>query len=142
MRLWSLHPRLLDAKGLVAVWREGLLAQAVLSGRTRGYTHHPQLERFRNHQRPLTAIRAYLHFVCDEAESRGYSFGRSKLGRKVLVTPIRVNDGQVRYEFEHLKKKLRMRDRAWLKRISGIPRPECHPLFVVVSGGIESWERR
>jgi len=31
MRLWSLHPRYLDAKGLVALWREGLLAQKVLA---------------------------------------------------------------------------------------------------------------
>ena len=36
MRLWSLHPRYLDAKGLVALWREGLLAQAVLKGQTKG----------------------------------------------------------------------------------------------------------
>jgi hypothetical protein len=32
MRLWSLHPRYLDAKGLQAVWREGLLAKKVLQG--------------------------------------------------------------------------------------------------------------
>lgn len=43
MRLWSLHPQYLDAKGLVALWREGLLAQAVLAGQTRGYKRHPQL---------------------------------------------------------------------------------------------------
>ena len=32
MRLWSLHPCYLDPAGLVAVWREGLLARAVLRG--------------------------------------------------------------------------------------------------------------
>ena len=47
MRLWSLDPAHLDRQGLVACWREALLAQAVLAGRTRGYRHHPQLERFR-----------------------------------------------------------------------------------------------
>jgi len=47
MRLWSLHPAYLDARGLGALWREGLLAQAVLRGKTRGYRSHPQLERWR-----------------------------------------------------------------------------------------------
>ena len=37
MRLWSLRPKYLDSQGLVALWREGLLAQAVLRGKTRGY---------------------------------------------------------------------------------------------------------
>lgn len=37
MRLWSIHPRYLDTKGLVALWRETLLlAQAVLFGNTKG----------------------------------------------------------------------------------------------------------
>ncbi|MGP1680491.1 MAG: pyrimidine dimer DNA glycosylase/endonuclease V [Giesbergeria sp.] len=36
MRLWSLHPQYLDSKALVALRREGLLAQAVLAGLTRG----------------------------------------------------------------------------------------------------------
>ena len=47
MRIWSLHPRYLDAKGLVAVWRETLLAKHVLEGKTKGYKNHPQLNRFR-----------------------------------------------------------------------------------------------
>jgi hypothetical protein len=45
----------LDGRGLVALWREALLAQAVLRGRTRGY-RHPQLARFRSREnlaRPL-----------------------------------------------------------------------------------------
>ena len=60
MRLWTLHPRYLDAAGLVALWREGLLARAVLRGKTRGYRHHPQLERFRCHASPRSAINRYL----------------------------------------------------------------------------------
>ena len=46
MRLWSVHPRYLDTAGLTACWREALLAQKVLTGATRGYRRHPQLERF------------------------------------------------------------------------------------------------
>ena len=60
MRLWSIHPKYLDRQGLIALWREALLAQAVLSGKTRGYRNHPQLERFRNHPAPLSAISLYL----------------------------------------------------------------------------------
>ena len=56
MRLWSIHPRSLDARGLVALWREGLLARKVLRGRTRGYRHHPQLQRFRDLRDPVAAI--------------------------------------------------------------------------------------
>lgn len=43
MRLWSLHPSLLDRAALIAGWREALLAQKVLRGQTTGYRHHPQL---------------------------------------------------------------------------------------------------
>ena len=37
MRLWSIHPKYLGTKGLVALWREALLAQKVLQGNTKGY---------------------------------------------------------------------------------------------------------
>ena len=67
MRLWSLHPRYLDRAGLVALWREALLAQAVLRGATRGYRRHPQLVRFRSHPDPEGAIAAYLEGICREA---------------------------------------------------------------------------
>ena len=59
MRLWSLHPKYLDARGLVALWREALLAQAVLRGETRGYRHHPQLARFDD----VGAIAQYLSLI-------------------------------------------------------------------------------
>ncbi len=141
MRIWSLHPKLLDAKGLVALWREGLLAQAVLRGRTRGYTHHPQLARFRGHPKPIAAIGSYLHVVCDEAKSRGYNFDRSRLGRRAVVSRIPVTEGQLRHELGHLRKKLSIREPLGLLRLDGLSLPECHPLFSVVKGGIESWER-
>ena len=74
MRLWTLHPRYLDSQGLVALWREALLARAVLRGRTRGYRHHPQLNRFRGAPNPVTCLNAYLRIVYDESVRRGYSF--------------------------------------------------------------------
>ena len=138
MRLWSLHPRYLDAKGLVALWREGLLAQKVLAGLTRGYRNHPQLDRFKQQADPLAAIAAYLTYVQQEATRRGYNFDASKIALHGQVARIRVNDGQLAYELEHLKAKLSLRDPAALDRLPA--KPEVHPLFKVVSGGIEDWE--
>ena len=77
MRLWSIHPKYLDAKGLVALWREGLLAQNVLLGNTKGYKNHPQLIRFKNSENPYGAIAEYLRYVVNEADNRGYNFNRS-----------------------------------------------------------------
>ena len=80
MRIWSLHPSLLDRRALVACWRETRLAQKVLRGLTRGYTNHPQLIRFRAHPQPLEAVAAYLSGLADEADARGYSFNRALIG--------------------------------------------------------------
>lgn len=140
MRIWSLHPQHLDAKGLVALWRETLLAQKVLRGETKGYRNHPQLTRFKNHPDPLAAIAAYLHAVQREAERRGYRFDASKILHAGSKTKIPVTDGQVAYELAHLQAKLKVRDPAAYARLSQIAQPSIHPLFKVVSGGIEAWE--
>ena len=138
MRLWSLHPRHLDAKGLVALWREALLAQKVLAGGTRGYRNHPQLERFRRQVDPVAAIAAYLSEVQCEATRRGYRFDASKVMPHGKIRRIPVTDGQVAYETQHLKNKLTLRDPAALGRLP--VEPDVHPLFRVVRGEIESWE--
>ncbi len=141
MRLWSLHPRYLDAAGLVALWREGLLARAVLTGVTRGYTHHPQLERFRAVPRPVAALDSYLAAVCDEADRRGYTFDRTKLGRGRVRTPLAVTRGQLDFEWAHLLEKVKRRRPGWMSELAGVARPEAHPLFRVEPGGLEPWEK-
>jgi hypothetical protein len=141
MRLWSLHPRYLDAAGLVALWREGLLAQAVLAGRTRGYAQHPQLNRFRSQNDPCAAVSSYLHHVVDEAERRGYSFDRSKLPAVAAPESIELTNGQLLYEWTHLKRKLWTRDRGRHRELAALKRPRPHPSFVVVTGPIADWER-
>src|SRR3984885_10557960 len=98
MRLWTIHPQYLDSKGLVALWREALLARAVLRGRTRGYRHHPQLQRFRAHALPRSAISAYLAAIYSEATARGYTFDRRKIGPQRSVDPIPITTGQISYE--------------------------------------------
>lgn len=140
MRLWTLHPRYLDARGLVALWREALLAQAVLGGQTRGYRHHPQLVRFREAPDPLAALAAYLYEVQAEASQRGYRFDATKIPAGRATTTIAATRGQLAYEWEHLRAKLRVRDPAWLEPFAALALPEAHPLFRPVPGPVAPWE--
>jgi hypothetical protein len=142
MRLWSLHPKYLDARGLVALWREALLAQAVLRGKTRGYRKHPQLDRFRSEPSPVGAIAAYLREVLAESLVRGYRFDATKVSRARHAGLITVTQGQLEYEWDHLMTKLAVRDPALRKRLSSLSRPHLHPLFRIVAGPVEPWERR
>ncbi len=142
MRLWSLHPKYLDAKGLVALWREALLAKAVLQGKTRGYRHHPQLARWQATTSPVATINAYLREVYAESVVRGYRFDARKLGRKVRVGRISVTRGQVAYEWKHLMAKLRRRDPARYRANLPVRRPASHPSFKPRPGPVAEWERR
>lgn len=142
MRLWSVHPEYLDAKGLVALWRESLLAKKVIEGKTAGYRNHPQLLRFYNCEQPLRAINAYLHEVRLEADRRGYSFDPSKY---TLCDAARIplTRGQLEYEYTRLLGKLQARapeKRKELQRVGvGALRP--HPLFKLINGPVEEWEK-
>jgi hypothetical protein len=140
LRLWSIHPRYLDSKGLVALWREGLLAKAVLSGETKGYRNHPQLARFKASPEPVCFIAAYLKEVHVESLRRGYHFDETKIGRTVLLNPLTVTEGQIDYEWGHLMAKLKTRDPDRYHQCETIKQPLPHPLFRVIKGGIASWE--
>ena len=141
MRLWSLHPKYLDPQGLVALWREALLAKAVLRGDTRGYTRHPQLDRFKAHSHPRLAINAYLAGVLAEATRRGYAFDRSKVGLVRAIDPISVSTGQLDLEWLHLQQKLVARSPLLVAQWKGLATPACHPLFRRRPGPVASWER-
>lgn len=140
MRLWSIHPRYLDSQGLVALWREGLLARAVLRNQTRGYRHHPQLIRFRAQRAPRAAINAYLRAVLAEAESRGFAFDRRKIGPARGAVRIACTTGQLKHEWAHLLRKLKVRSPALYRRWRR-ENPEPHPLFSLVPGPKEQWEK-
>lgn len=161
MRLWSVHPRYLDRQGLTACWREGLLAQKVLTGTTKGYRNHPQLERFRPFAgepvasgtlsaplpepggHPGAAVVTYLHAVVDEAAARGYAYDRTKLaGPPDVGLRLEVTDGQLVHEWGHLLAKLSARSPEVHRRWSRVPVPAAHPLFDVVPGAVASWEVR
>lgn len=142
MRLWSLHPKYLDTKGLLALWREALLAQKVLRGQTRGYRFHPQLDRFRSQPDPTGLIAAYLDHVFQESRRRGYQFDGSKIGDTVSdLVLIPVSTGQIHFEWKHLMGKLQTRDPERFILLKGEVKPAVHPLFEIVPGPLEPWER-
>jgi len=145
MRLWSLHPSYLDSEGLNGVWREGLLAQAVLLGKTTAWKNHSHLTRFKNHEQPISAIGFYLLKIHEEADNRGYKYNKSRiLNSFENVNPINVTEGQLKYEFKLLLERLENRDPPRYKifdlnQREIIPRP--HPLFLPIEGDVEPWEK-
>jgi len=142
MRLWSIHPKYLDPKGLVALWREALLAQKVLAGQTRGYTHHPQLIRFKENPHPEKIIALYLNAVCDEADQRGYQFDRKKINSRPRIgTQLTVTRGQIQFENDHLFRKLENRHPEFYEKLSKVKRIQPHPLFRIIPGERAFWER-
>jgi hypothetical protein len=141
MRLWSIHPKYLDRQGLLAVWRESLLAQKVLQEQTKGYRNHPQLQRFKEQKDPLAAIGAHLLGIYEESLKRDYAFDRKKIASHKKCPKIEVSSGQLEYEFRHLLKKLKARSPEKYKELSGIKRPQCHQLFIVRPGSVAAFER-
>jgi len=141
VRLWSIHPKYLDSIGLVALWREGLLAQKVLLGETKGYKAHPQLIRFRNTDEPVLAIGCYLHAVFIEAEQRSFSFNATKIVSTDVFPLMPVQRGQIDYEWAHLLNKLKNRAPSLYEINKTLANPLAHPFFKITPGGIEQWER-
>ena len=142
MRLWSLNPKYLDRQGLIALWREGLLAKHVLEGKTKGYKNHPQLERFKKTSDPLKYINVYLHSVRLEALKRGYNFAADKLEEvKDKVEKIKITDGQLAYEFRHLLNKLKVRDIKRYQELLTLEKIEVHGVFKKIKGVVEKWEK-
>jgi hypothetical protein len=140
MRIWSIHPKYLDVKGLVALWRETILAKNVLEGKTNGYKNHPQLIRFKNSANPLQGINQYLAAVYKESQIRGFHFNKDKL--KIYNEPVTltVTRKQIEYETQHLLKKLKTRDMERYQRLLNETNIEPHPIFKIIDGEIEVWE--
>ena len=141
MRLWTLHPQHLDRQGLLALWREGLLAQKVLRGKTRGYRHHPQLIRFRNHSNPVAAIATYLAAIQREATRRGYQFDTTKITTRRTTRKITETHGQLHYEWKYLYRKLQKRAGAAATQALIKTKPTAHPFFRIVAGPVQPWEK-
>jgi len=141
MRLWSLHPKYLDKFGLLGLWREGLLAQKVLLGKTKGYRNHPQLIRFKKTKDPILYIGTYLYYVYLEGKRRGYNFNKDKIIKYDLKLKMPVTIGQINFEFHHLLKKLKVRDMKKYEEIRNEKTIEPNPIFYIIDGDIEEWEK-
>jgi len=144
MRILSIHPRYLDWKGLGALWRETLLAQVVLLGKTKGWRNHPQLDRFKYHPTPVKAVGFFLLKVHEEATRRNYNYNVSKILEPTeKIEFVSITNGQLRYELdilmERLQKRTPKKHQENLQIEEDIPRP--HPLFRVVEGPPEPWEK-
>ena len=135
-----MHPKYLDTKGLVALWRETLLAKHVLEGKTKGYKNHPQLNRFKEAPAPLDCINQYLSVVYKEALRRGFNFAKDKIKWEFKPTTLTVTTGQLYYEKEHLLNKLILRDKAQYEVLLNETNFVPHPLFRVIEGEVEDWE--
>jgi len=140
MRIWSLHPKYLDAKGLVALWRETLLAKNVLEGKTIGYKNHPQLNRFKQTKSPVEAINQYLSEIYLESVNRNYNFNKQKINWNFKKSRLTVSTGQLSYEVNHLLIKLKTRDLNKYKELKTRSTFDIHPIFTLVNGDIEQWE--
>jgi hypothetical protein len=140
MRIWSIHPKYLDTKGLVALWRETLLAKNVLEGNTKRYKNHPQLIRFKNAEKPLQGINQYLSAVYQESLTRGYHFNIDKFNIDFHLQTLTVTQGQIEYEMQHLLKKLKTRDFKKYNESINQKNIQSHPLFKIIEGEIEEWE--
>jgi hypothetical protein len=142
MRIWTIHPKYLDKQGLVALWREALLAQAVLLGKTKGYRNHPQLNRFLMQDDSVAAIATYLKDVHHEANQRGYRFDGRKIHRKRINNQIIETNGQLLYEWDHLMTKLKARSPDVFREYEKVEKPIAHPIFRIVPGKIRDWENQ
>jgi hypothetical protein len=123
------------------VWRESLLAQKVLNGKTRGYKNHPQLRRFYSHSQPRKAIGNYLREVWKESKMRGYNFNQTMIEVEGPAKRIPLNLGQLRYEFDLLRAKLKKRNRVKYHKLPSAANARPHPLFRIVEGEVEEWEK-
>ncbi len=143
MRLWSISPKYLDTKGLLALWREALLAKKVLEGKTKGYKNHPQLIRFKNTKKPLKFINQYLYFIFLEAKKRKYNFDETKFKNYNIKEKIPVTRGQIIFEFNHLLKKLKNRDKMRYEKLKKISPYQIEPnnIFRIIEGEKELWEK-
>jgi len=140
MRIWSIHPKYLDTKGLVALWRETLLAKHVLEGKTKGYRNHPQLDRFKQADKPVERIDEYLATVYNEALARNYNFDKGKINWKFEPSTLQVTTGQMEFEKKHLLTKLSIRDKEKYDRLKSLKQIDQHPMFKIIKGDIEKWE--
>lgn len=84
--------------------------------------------------------------IYEEARKRSYCYNKSKIVKAAeKVEPIKITKGQILYEFHILKERVKGRDPKKYKEVLELERkgrrPKSHPLFVVIEGEVEPWEK-
>jgi Pyrimidine dimer DNA glycosylase len=149
MRLWSFDPSCLDQRGLCGLWREVLVGlRAFEKGPGAPWYNHPQLTRFKQHPNGLGVLAEYAEYVLNEGHKRGYKFNARHLDPYLelydvnFTGAIQVTEGQFGYEIEHFMRKLAIREPIRYTNYLNEPKFSPHPIFTIVDGDIESWEKR
>jgi hypothetical protein len=57
------------------------------------------------------------------------------------VERIPVTRGQIKYEWDHFMAKLLKRDPQRFIALKSVRTVESHPLFKIIPGGVEAWEK-
>ncbi len=144
MRLWSLHPSYLDIQELFSTWKEGLLAFSVINNPETQLHNHPQLIRFKISGDPIGTLGFYLNEIFLEAKNRGFNFEGSKIESINTSISISVTLGQLDYEAMNLLNTLQERDKTKFSDLNSIFKQKdvkTHPLFYIISGPVEKWEK-
>lgn len=156
MRLWSFHPSYLDNIGLARLYNEGIGGIRAIRGEQKMHLNHPQLTRFKvccdNHT--YIILSAYLRVVHNELELRGM-VNDGKFKHDLLLNylfqntkdlfNITVNSSQINGEIVHFINKTKTQKGRYindnLKQAIAAKNILPHPLFTVVPGPVESWEK-
>ena len=144
MRIWSLHPQYLDQKGLGGQWEEGIIAQNTLFFQEGKYLNYPVLHRVKAHQEPVAWIGMYLNEILKEANvNRGYNYNDQLIKQLKPTLPMPVTRGQLYYEWTLLQGRLQKRDPVKMSLNDGVDinNIKANPMFYVIDGDIEDWER-
>ena len=139
-RIWSLHPKYLDGIEIFFLWRNCIMAKKILDGTEKVNRKFPHLARFESSSNPIGAINIYLSEVYKIASTHGKNFKLDKFDDSFKDISLNVTKGQMEYEVELFKKKLRNRSSDTNALIFKIKIIEPNPLFKVVEGNKEAWD--
>jgi hypothetical protein len=140
MRIWTVHPRYLDVKGFVALWRETLLGMETLKKHVKcqhyiPWYKHPQLAPFKAQSDPILYISNYLYLVLEESRRRNYNFDGSKLDAIPYcenLPLIKASREVLVHEWLVCLGRYRVRSPKWFEEVKDISPLEVdpHPLYI------------
>lgn len=148
MRIWSFHPKYLDKQGLSRAINEGIAGNKALRKTGEGYPpsweKHSQLERFKTTAIPGIYSQLYL----DRLFMIKYNSWMLETNQEPFFDDIenpypklKVTIGQLKYEWQRYLKKISKRSPKLYEELKSIELPEPHPLFNIIDGDVESWEK-